>query len=527
MPIAIDFGTSNTVITRINSTTNEPEIVKLPAIAQRNSQIPAVIPSLLYVQDAKTEDVIIGQTVRDKGLDVNNDDRYFRNFKRGIGTDIQGFLPSLDEEQISFEQIGEWFLSQIIPELGEVTESLIVTVPVDSFESYRYWLNGVCQKWDISQVRIIDEPTAAALGYGTEQDKYILVVDFGGGTLDFSLVELDLGASKQAQGFILKWGENLFGENSAQKPKLAKVMGKAGANLGGCDLDNWILDYFHTQQGVAKSSLTTGLAERVKIKLSSQEEAQEVFFDDINLDTYNLKLDRDTFEQILTDNKFFSQLDSLMSSVLQQGQANGINKNNIDAVLLVGGSGQIPAVQSWLTNYFPEKKIKKDRPFDAIAVGALKLEQGLEIKDFLYHSYGIRFWNRRENRHDWHTIIPPGQGYPMSQPRELILGASINNQPSIELVIGELGDENSSTEVYFDGDRLITRSIDRGTNKVQVLNDSDRGKTIANLNPLGMPGNDRVKVLFRVDGDRVLKITVEDLLTNETLLENAIVAELS
>ncbi len=186
MPIAIDFGTSNTVITRINSTTNEPEIVKLPAIAQRNSQIPAVIPSLLYVQDAKTEDVIIGQTVRDKGLDVNNDDRYFRNFKRGIGTDIQGFLPSLDEEQISFEQIGEWFLSQIIPELGEVTESLIVTVPVDSFESYRYWLNGVCQKWDISQVRIIDEPTAAALGYGTEQDKYILVVDFGGGSLDFS-----------------------------------------------------------------------------------------------------------------------------------------------------------------------------------------------------------------------------------------------------------------------------------------------------------------------------------------------------
>ncbi len=211
-------------------------------------------------------------------------------------------------------------------------------------------------------------------------------------------------------------------------------MGKAGANLGGSDLDNWILEYFHTQQDVVKSTLTTRLCERVKIKLSSEEKAQEVFFDDINLDTYDLQLDRDTFEQILTDNQFFEQLDSLMNNVLQQGQGNGVNPNFIDAVLLVGGGGQIPAVKSWLNNYFPESKIKSDRPFEAIAMGALKLEQGLEVKDFLYHSYGIRYWNRRENRHDWHTIIPPGQPYPMNQPRELILGASADNQPSIELV---------------------------------------------------------------------------------------------
>jgi molecular chaperone DnaK (HSP70) len=527
MAIAIDFGTSNTVITRINPTTNEGEIVKLNAIAQRNTQIPPIVPSLLYVKDAQKEEVIIGQTVRDKGLDIANDNRYFRNFKRGIGADIQGFLPTIDDKQLTFEQIGEWFLSQIIPQIGEEKDSLIVTVPVDSFESYRYWLNGVCQKWDIPQIRMIDEPTAAALGYGAEDDKYLLVVDFGGGTIDFSLVELDKGASQKAQGFILKWGDKVFGENSAQKPKLAKVMGKAGANLGGCDLDNWILDYFHDKQGIVKSSLTNRLAERVKIKLSSEEKAQEVFFDDLNMDTYDLSLDRATFEQILTDNDFFTRLDALMSNVLQQGQGNGINKHNIDAVLLVGGSGQIPAVQSWLRKYFPEEKIKSDRPFDAIALGALKLEQGLEIKDFLYHSYGIRYWNRRENRHAWHTIIPTGQPYPMSQPRELILGASIDNQPSIELIIGELGEENTSTEVFFDGDRLITRSIERGTSKVQPLNDSEGGKTIAKLEPLGMPGNDRVKVLFTVDSDRVLKITVEDLLTNETLLENAIVAELS
>ncbi len=93
--------------------------------------------------------------------------------------------------------------------------------------------------------------------------------------------------------------------------------------------------------------------------------------------------------------------------------------------------------------------------------------------------------------------------------------------------MGELGEDNISTEVYFDGDRLITRSIELGANKVQVLNDSETGKTIANLNPLGVPGNDRIKVSFKVDSDRYLKITVEDMLINETLLNNAIVAQLS
>ena len=530
MTIAIDFGTSNTVITRLNPDIelpeNQGEIVKLAGIAQTNPLMPPVIPSLLYVKDSENQEIFVGQAVRDKGLDIANNPRFFRNFKRGIGTDIQGYFPQIDEKTVTFEQIGEWYLGQIIPLLGE-QESLIVTVPVDSFESYRSWLNDVCQKWDIPQIRIIDEPTAAALGYGSEDDRYLLVVDFGGGTIDFSLVELDLGKSKQAQGFILKWGENLFGDNSAQKPKLAKVLGKAGANLGGCDLDNWLLDYFQETQGVEKNSLTNRLVERLKIQLSSVEEAEEVFFDDVNLDTYEFKLQREKFEQILTDNQFFTKLDSLMSNVLQQGQSNGVNKNNIDRVLLVGGSGQIPAVQSWLQNYFPEDKIKNDRPFDAIAMGALKLEQGLEIKDFLYHSYGIRYWNRREKRHDWHTIIPQGQPYPMKQPIELVLGASIDNQPSIELIIGELAEENMNTEVYFDGDRLVTRNVEVAGKNVQALNDSGSGKTIANLTPFGKPGNDRIKVLFMVDNDRCLKITVEDLLTDETLLENAIVAQLS
>jgi molecular chaperone DnaK (HSP70) len=213
--------------------------------------------------------------------------------------------------------------------------------------------------------------------------------------------------------------------------------------------------------------------------------------------------------------------------LLQQARRQGVEIADINAVLLVGGTSQLPAVQGWVQNYFDPGVIKCDRPFEAIAQGALQLTQGLEIKDFLYHSYGIRYWDRRNNHHSWHPIVKSGQPYPMSQAVEVLLGASMENQPSIELIMGELGAESGGTEVYFDGDRLITRRLDGGATSVKPLNDKDGARSIANLTPPGFPGSDRVKIMFLVDEKRFLRITVEDLLTSETLLANQLVAQLS
>jgi molecular chaperone DnaK (HSP70) len=110
-------------------------------------------------------------------------------------------------------------------------------------------------------------------------------VDFGGGTLDLSLVRLE-GRPSQAQspakkpiGFLLKWGEKVL-EDSAQRPKLAKVLAKAGQSLGGSDIDHWIVDEFAKTQNIPSTALTVRLAERLKIQLSQQLEATEVFFND-------------------------------------------------------------------------------------------------------------------------------------------------------------------------------------------------------------------------------------------------------
>ncbi|ABA20196.1 Heat shock protein Hsp70 [Trichormus variabilis ATCC 29413] len=532
MAIAIDFGTSNTVIARWNPVTQQPETITLPGLSIQQSLNPPLIPSLVYVEDANQAKILIGQQVRDRGLDLKGDTRFFRSFKRGIGADIQGFLPELDGQIVTFEQVGQWFLTEVIQQLAPLEgglDSLVLTVPVDSFEAYRYWLGQVCQALPVEQVRMLDEPTAAALGYGLADQEILLVVDFGGGTLDLSLVQLNKSAQTNTKpvGFLLKWGNKSLAEESKQKTKTARVLAKAGQNLGGTDIDNWLVDYFTKTQGLAVSPLTTRLAERIKIQLSTQNQASEVYFDDENFESYELELNRDTLESILKEHSFFEQLDDAMANLLQQARRQGIELADINAVLLVGGTVQLPAVQTWVKQYFQPDKIRCEKPFEAIAQGALQLSQGVEIKDFLYHSYGVRYWDRRNQRHSWHSIIKAGQGYPMTQPVELVLGASLENQPSIELILGELGTETGGTEVYFDGDRLITRRLDTGVTSVKPLNDKEGARTIAQLTPPGFPGSDRIKILFQVDEQRFLRITVEDLLTNDTLLENQLVAQLS
>ncbi|MEM9264708.1 MAG: Hsp70 family protein [Cyanobacteria bacterium P01_F01_bin.13] len=524
MVLAIDFGTSNTVLCRWNTATQSSEVLALDSIAQRTLG-PAVVPSLLYVEDAQQEKVLIGQPVRDQSLD-RSPHRCFKNFKRGIGTSVQGFMPDLDGRTLSFEQVGEWYLSQIFEKLQQqenYLDEVVLTVPVDSFETYRNWLGTICQRWQIDRVRMIDEPTAAALGYGLTDDETLLVIDFGGGTLDLATVQLS-GKRSQALGYILKWDQKSMG-NSAQQISTAKVLAKAGENLGGADIDQWVAQYLCEQYGVPLSPLILRVAEQLKIRLSEALSASESYFDDETFESYDLTLTREQFETVLQKQGFFERLDSRLADVLQQGLRQGVDIEDIDAVLLVGGTTQIPAIQAWVKARFATyTKVYADQPFTAVSAGALQLQQ-VQLTDFLYHGYGIRFWDRRNNRHGWHPIISKGQPYPMNRPFELVLGASSEQQPSIELIIGELGNDQGSTEVYFEGNRLVTRQTNPGQMMAQPLN--EKAPNIATLTPPGKPGEDRIKLSFTVDQDRLLRVTVEDVLTKETLAENQSVVELS
>ncbi len=529
MTLAIDFGTSNTVVARWNAATQQPETLSLAGLSLSQGGSPPLIPSLAYVAAADRGQVWVGQQVRDRGLDLKNDPRFFRAFKRGIGASVQGCLPTLDGRATRFEQVGEWFLAQVLTAVEQVPlplDSLVLTVPVDSFEVYRQWLGGVVQRAQVAQVRMLDEPTAAALGYGMSDCDRLLVIDFGGGTLDLSLVKLDRVQKQSAVGFVLQWGQQSFAQTSGQKVQTAQVLAKAGLNLGGTDLDGWLAEWLAAKYGCAVTPLLVRLAERLKIQLSLQTQAKETYFDEASFDSYEFEIDRNQFESLLRDRGFFEQLDGAMAQVVQQARRQGMEPRDFDGVLLVGGTSQIPAFQGWVQQYFDVKQIRSDRPFEAIAHGALQLDRGVEIKDFLYHSYGIRYWNHRTQRHDWHPVIQAGQPYPMAEPVMLVFGASMEGQPGIEVILGELGSEGNTTEVYFDGDRLITRNLDRNASAVKLLNDRE-GARVIQLEPPGKPGMDRVQVFFRVDGDRCLRVRVEDLLTLETIINDQIVTQLS
>ncbi|MGB3299921.1 MAG: Hsp70 family protein [Phormidesmis sp.] len=537
---AIDFGTSNTVVTRWNAATQQPETVSLAGLSAQMKGNPPLVPSLLYLEKASAEiaqaQAIAGQSVRDRGLDLTGDPRFFRNFKRGIGTPMQGFIPELEGQTLSFEQIGSCFLYQVISQLKTQDpdlDALVFTVPVDSFEAYRLWLTQVCHSLDITQdiaqIRLLDEPTAAALGYQLSPDqRTLLVIDFGGGTLDFSLVQL-ANLSAKPMGFLLKWGQKSLQQraSSGQQDRTLKVVAKAGENLGGADIDRWLAEHFAQAQGLPITAVTLRLVEKLKIALSSQLSAAEAYFDEETLESYDLALDRDRFDQILTEQGFFERLDRRLEQVLQQGQRRNVSEQAIDAVLLVGGSAQIPAVQAWAARHFAPEKIKGDRPFEAVAQGALSLHN-TQLQDFLYHGYGIRYWNRRTNAHDWHPIVPQGQAYPTAAPIELFLGASSEQQPSIELILGEMGEAQAGTEVYFEGDQLVTRQASSSGNRttVKALNDREGARTIARLMPPGFPGSDRIRILLNIDAERFLRITVEDLLTTNTLMNDQVVVQL-
>ncbi|NJK33777.1 MAG: Hsp70 family protein [Oscillatoriales cyanobacterium SM2_2_1] len=513
MHYAIDFGTSNTVVARL-SASGQPESVALPGLSAPLSASGVLIPSCLYVVDGATAQVWCGQEVGDRGLE-NDPSRCFRGFKRGLGGPLVGFVPELDGVAVPAERLGSWFLQRIWASLQQqapAMSALTLTVPVDSFELYRQWLLTVTEGQNLP-VQLVDEPTAAALGYGiTEGRALVLICDLGGGTADFSLVRLEIPRRSPLQTLLRRQG--------VLKPT-AQVLSKAGLVLGGIDIDQWILEFWQQHLGVPRNSLTLRLAERVKIALSSAEEANEFYFDDRTLQGYELTLGRSQLVDILTQRHFFQRLERGLHEVEQQALRQNLTWQDLDGVVLLGGTMLMPAVRDWLADHFASQKLYGDRPLEAIAHGAVQLPQW-HLTDILYHSYGVRYWDKKYQRHHWHPLIPAGQVYPLTQPIELVLGASAPDQPAIELVIGELSEQE--LEVYWEENLVMTRPLSQQNWNGQPLNANQ--PAIAQLNPLGQPGSDRLRVTLTIDANRTLRLTVTDLLTQQTLTQDRPVARL-
>jgi molecular chaperone DnaK (HSP70) len=365
---------------------------------------------------------------------------------------------------------------------------------------------------------LLDESTAAALGYAvTNPEHPTLVIDFGGGTLDISLVRLPRARSPQQPASSLR----------------ATVLGKAAAWLGGTDVDQWLLEDFLTTHGASAATCAADLgrlkhlAERVKIQLSSSQQASFVYFAPEQSRVWSKIYTRDDLDEILDKNNFFLRIQTTLDQVLRQAETHGLTRHDIAHVLLVGGTTLIPAVSRFFRQNFPRDRVHSDKPFEAVAHGALLLGRGFLLDDFLHHGYGIRYWNPQKRRHDYEELFAPGTRYPTSVPASLTLRASRARQKAIELIIGEMETQTSSpAEVVFTQGVLTSLPVTAGTPRVVPLNDGEGAKTIATLEPPGVPGQDRLRVEFRIDDNRQLRLTVQDLLANRILIEDHAVVQL-
>ena len=323
------------------------------------------------------------------------------------------------------------------------------------------------------------------------------------------------------------------------------MLGKAGLPLGGRDIDRWIAAELLAGISPAASDASDraaapevdlpasllAAAEQLKCQLSSQEQAL-VVWSPTGEAPRPLAFSRARLEALLEERGLVRELDGLLEQVLAGGRRAGLGLDGITAVLPVGGSSRMPWIQRWLEQRCPGVVIRGERPVEAVALGALALTPGVQVRDVLSRGVALRCWDRRSSRHHWHPLFVAGQSWPTQQPLELVLACSQPDQRALELVLGEPEPEQRA-EVVFAGAKFgeeLAASVtvrakhpevvfagglpqlrQRAAGQARVLAWSHQPAPIA-LDPPGQPGEDRLRLVFALTDSGELEVTITDLL---------------
>jgi molecular chaperone DnaK len=358
--VGIDLGTTNSVVAVLEG--GDPTVIA-------NAEGARTTPSV--VAFAKNGEVLVGEVAKRQA--VTNVDRTIRSVKRHMGTD---WTQNIDGKTFTPQQISAFILQKLKRDaeayLGESVTDAVITVPAYFNDAQRQATKEAGEIAGLNVQRIINEPTAAALAYGLdkESDQTILVFDLGGGTFDVSLLEIGEG--------------------------VVEVKATSGDNhLGGDDWDSrivdWMVEKFKNAHGtdlgadkIARQRLQEA-AEKAKIELSASSETT-IHLPYITLSQtgplhFEEKLTRSEFQRMTSD-----LLDRTKKPFQQVIKDAGINVNQIDHVILVGGSTRMPAVSEVVKQLTGGKEPNKGvNPDEVVAVGA-SLQSGVlkgEVKDVL------------------------------------------------------------------------------------------------------------------------------------------------
>ena len=498
--LAIDLGSTTTVVAFTPIGQTQSDLLDLPPISRR----PGEVPSLVWETD---DSLRLGQDVLDAaGLDRDSP-HLAADFKRQIGS-------SHDDGRAA--RAGQLLLEGIWARLPDTLhiQRLVLTAPVETYRDYRRWLLNACETLPVEEIALVDEPTAAALGAGFAPGSRLLVVDLGGSTLDLALVALQGGEGRAAPiAQLLRLGGRELGDGSRQRLRHAEVLGKAGLQLGGRDIDRWIID--HLCPGVTVTRAWLEAAERLKCRLSDPDlpEQTELVEQVPNADEAQLRLSRRNLDALLNERGLGQALEQLLETTLTGGRRHGCDLGELDGIVAVGGGAQLPWLRRWLAANTAPAPLVTPPPVEAVAVGALSLTPGVSIRDVLQNGVSLRTWDQRTQSHRWHPLFVGGQPWPSPEPFELVMAASRDGQTQLELVLAEPQQQGRFSVIEVDG--------------LPVLQDTAAGElehrpwsrepALLPLNPPAQAGEDCLRLRFRIDDAAALQAEITDLRTGATL----------
>ena len=499
--LAIDLGSTTTVVAYQGATSTTADLLNLPAICSRAGEI----PSLVWEASQRP---LIGRQVLESGLNDSVDSRLHRDFKGRIG---QADAPEQETARWAGEQLLQQIWSRLPSDLP--VERLVLTAPVECYRAYRSWLLQACTTLPVAEIALVDEPTAAAMGAGLPAGSTLLVVDLGGSTLDLALVALEGGEGRAAPiAQLLRLGGRSLGDNSRQRLRTAKVLGKAGLRLGGRDIDRWIVD--RCCPGQPASTPLLNAAERLKCRLSDTALAEREPLMELAVDEQEhvLRLSRSELNALLLERGFGDALEQLLETCLAGGRRNNCSLEDLEGVVAVGGGAQLPLLRQWLSEHTAPAPLLTPPPVEAVALGALQLTPGVAIRDVLQHGVSLRFWDQRSNSHRWHPLFVAGQPWPSPAPLELVLAASRTGQRSLELVLGEPIPQGSHSVVFIDGLPTLQEQT-----AGEVSHQPWPGiELVLPLEPAGEQGEDCLRLRWSIDQEAQLQLEINDLRSGRT-----------